>query len=156
MRKNIIILMVSIVIISIVVISGQIYSFNNRHADNLSSYCNIDFIGLKQDGVVKAAFLEIVDFRYSGAKLSPQVELIIDERKVACVAQSISQSNNDQGNLLEQRKVKNSLNIVFDEVVVQQIKTATTVKVGFKYEDETNFRVFPLSQVDLNYWKNQL
>ena len=148
--------MVGIVFISIVAISFQIYSFNNRHADNLSSYCNIDFIGLKQDGVVKAAFLEIVDFRYSGAKLSPQVELIIDERKVACVAQSISQSNNDQGNLLEQRKVKNSLNIVFDEVVVQQIKTATTVKVGFKYEDETNFRVFPLSQVDLNYWKNQL
>ena len=148
--------MVSIVIISIVVISGQIYSFNNRQADNLSSYCNIDFIGLKQDGVVKAAFLEIVDFRYSGAKLSPQVELIIDERKVACVAQSISQSNNDQGNLLEQRKVKNSLNIVFDEVVVKQIKSATMVKVGFKYEDDTNFRVFPLSQVDLNYWKNQL
>ena len=156
MTKNIVRVMVGIVFISIVAISFQIYSFNNRHADNLSSYCNIDFIGLKQDGVVKAAFLEIVDFRYSGAKLSPQVELIIDERKVACVAQSISQSNNDQGNLLEQRKVKNSLNIVFDEVVVQQIKTATTVKVGFKYEDETNFRVFPLSQVDLNYWKNQL
>ena len=147
-----------IVRLSLVIISGilviamfQIYSFNNRQADNLSSYCNIDFIGLKQDGVVKAAFLEIVDFRYSGAKLSPQVELIIDERKVACVAQSISQSNNDQGNLLEQRKVKNSLNIVFDEVVVQQIKTATTVKVGFKYEDDTNFKVFPLSQVDLKY-----
>mgnify|MGYP006964046393 CR=1 FL=1 len=46
MTKNIIRLMVSIVIISIVVISGQIYSFNNRQADNLSSYCNIDFIGL--------------------------------------------------------------------------------------------------------------
>ena len=148
--------MVGIVFISIVAISLQIYSFNNRHADNLSSYCNIDFIGLKQDGVVKAAFLEIVDFRYSGAKLSPQVELIIDERKVTCVAQSISQSNNDQGNLLEQRKAKNSLNIVFDEAVVQQIKSATMVKVGFKYEDETNFRVFPLSQVDLNYWKKQL
>ena len=156
MTKNIVRVMVGIVFISIVAISFQIYSFNNRHADNLSSYCNIDFIGLKQDGVVKAAFLEIVDFRYSGAKLSPQVELIIDERKVACVAQSISQSNNDQGNLLEQRKVKNSLNIVFDEVVVKQIKSATMVKVGFKYEDDTNFRVFPLSQVDLNYWKNQL
>ena len=156
MTKNIVRVMVGIVFISIVAISFQIYSFNNRHADNLSSYCNIDFIGLKQDGVVKAAFLEIVDFRYSGAKLSPQVELIIDERKVACVAQSISQSNNDQGNLLEQRKVKNSLNIVLDEAVVKQIKSATTVKVGFKYEDETNFRVFPLSQVDLNYWKNQL
>ena len=156
MTKNIVRVMVGIVFISIVAISFQIYSFNNRHADNLSSYCNIDFIGLKQNGVEKAAFLEIVDFRYSGAKLSPQVELIIDERKVACVAQSISQSNNDQGNLLEQRKVKNILKVVFDEVVVQQIKTATTVKVGFKYEDETNFRVFPLSQVDLNYWKNQL
>ena len=107
MTKNIIRLMVSIVIISIVVISGQIYSFNNRQADNLSSYCNIDFIGLKQDGVVKAAFLEIVDFRYSGAKLSPQLELIIDNGEVSCLAQSISQSNNDQGSLLEQRKAKN-------------------------------------------------
>ena len=156
MTKNIVRVMVGIVFISIVAISFQIYSFNNRHADNLSSYCNIDFIGLKQDGVVKAAFLEIVDFRYSGAKLSPQLELIIDNGEVSCLAQSISQSNNDQGSLLEQRKAKNILKVVFDEVVVQQIKTATTVKVGFKYEDETNFRVFPLSQVDLNYWKNQL
>ena len=152
-----------IVRLSLVIISGilviamfQIYSFNNRHADNLSSYCNIDFIGLKQDGVVKAAFLEIVDFRYSGAKLSPQLELIIDNREVSCLAQSISQSNNDQGSLLEQRKAKNILKVVLDEAVVKQIKSATMVKVGFKYEDDTNFRVFPLSQVDLNYWKNQL
>ena len=50
----------------------------------------------------------------------------------------------------------NILKVVLDEAVVKQIKSATMVKVGFKYEDDTNFRVFPLSQVDLNYWKNQL
>lgn len=156
MKQKIVRLSLAIISGILVIAMFQIYSFNNRHADNLSSYCNIDFIGLKQDGVVKAAFLEIVDFRYSGAKLSPQVELIIDERKVACVAQSISQSNNDQGSLLEQRKAKNILKVVLDEDIVKQIKSATMVKVGFKYEDDTNFRVFPLSQVDLNYWKNQL
>ena len=53
-------------------------------------------------------------------------------------------------------KAKNILKVVLDEAVVKQIKSATMVKVGFKYEDDTNFRVFPLSQVDLNYWKNQL
>ena len=148
--------MVGIVFISIVAISFQIYSFNNRQADNLSSYCNIDFIGLKQDGVVKAAFLEIVDFRYSVAKLSQQLELMIDKGEVSGLAQSISQSNNDQGSLLDKKKKKNILKVVLDEAVVKQIKSATMVKVGFKYENDTNFRVFPLSQVDLNYWKNQL
>ena len=156
MIKNILRISFSIIIMMIFIIMFQIYSFNNRSADNLSSYCNIDFIGIKTAGIVNEASLEIVDLRYFSNKLSPEVILVVDNEEYHYLADRISKDKNYQGNFMEQMKDKNSLRVLFDENTVGKIKKAGIIKFGFKYEGDEKFKIFQLSDVDLIYWKNQL
>lgn len=156
MPKKILKIGLAIIIIIVFFMVFQIYSFNNRNAENLSSYCNIDFIGIKDEGIIKEASLEIIDFRYFSNKLYPEIVLIVDNEEYHMATNKVLQVDSHQGNFLEQLKDKNSLMVFFNKVIVGKIKQAKIVKVGFKYEGDKSFKIFKLSDIDLIYWKNQL
>jgi hypothetical protein len=137
----------------------QINSYNNRHAENLSAYCHIDFRGVKSDSIVNGATLQLTDFRFFAAKLEPAIELTIDGKSLTLPAATNTQTKptltvSDFG---EERcfKYESSLFIEFPPELLQSIAKASNINVTFNYTDGTSIDL-PLSQPDLKYWKNQL
>lgn len=161
MHKKIMILV--IVIIAIVsYCSYTVFSYDNRTASNLSSYCNIDFRGVTdpQTKHVTSATLSIVDFRYDSDPLTKFFIIDIDGKSyeidsIELSAQKPTYSSEDffTGKFF---KHTNTLFVTFPQEILKEITQASTVKVSFKYVDSNLAIDLPLSNVDLQYWKNQL
>ena len=138
------------------------FSYDNRTANNLSAYCNIDFRGVTdpQTKKVTSATLSIVDFRYHSGAL--EKFLIIDINGKKHQIENIKVSAQPPTYPLKDFptgkgfQYTNTLFITFPPQVLQEISQADTIKVSFKYLDSTSAIELPLSPVDLIYWKNQL
>lgn len=161
MVKKITITIISIILV-ITSFMGYRNSYDNRSASNLSSYCNIDFRGIidPKTNKVQTATLSLVDYRFSKNPLEKFCIVDVDGKKYKVSADetySIPPTYSLKDLKLETCfKYTNSLLVHFDPTVLKEIKNANTVKISFKYIDNDFAIELPLSEVDLNYWKNQL
>jgi hypothetical protein len=160
-RKKTTILVLVIVAIAFYC-SYMIFSYDNRTANNLSSYCNIDFRGVAdpQTNIVTGATLSIVDLRYDSEPLEKFFIIDVNGKtykidSIEISAQPPTYSSNDfpTGKCF---KHTNTLFVTFPPQVLKEISQADTVKVSFKYFGSNSAIELPLSAVDLQYWKNQL
>lgn len=161
MRKKttiLVLLMVAIAFYS----SYTIFSYDNRKASNLSAYCSIDFRGIAdpQTNTVIGATLSVVDLRYASGALEKFFIIDIDGKtykidSVEISAQSPTYSPKDfsSGKYL---KNTNTLFVTFPPQILAEISQADLVKVSFKYVGSDAAIELPLSNLDLQYWKNQV
>jgi len=161
MRKKITILLF-IIVVMIAYCSYTVFSYDNRTASNLSSYCTIDFRGVAdpQTKNISAATLSIVDFRYDSKPLQKFFTINIDgdiynidHIEVSAQLPTYSLKDFPTGNGF---KHTNTLFVTFPPQVLTKISQAGTVKVSFQYVGSNSAIELPLSAVDLQYWKNQL
>lgn len=137
-------------------------SYDNRTASNLSSYCTIDFRGVidPTTNKVTAATLSLVDYRFSSKPLEKFCIVDVDGKTYKVTTDATASlpptySLNDF-NLQTGFKYTNSLLVHFEPSLLKEINNAKSVKISFKYVGNDSAIELPLSEVDLNYWKNQL
>ncbi|MBP2632531.1 MAG: hypothetical protein H6Q70_3159 [Firmicutes bacterium] len=141
---------------------GYRASYDNRSANNLSSYCNIDFRGIIDPATnkVQAATFSLVDYRFSKNSLEKFCIVDVDGKKYKVSADetsSIPPTYSPKDFKLDTGfKYTNSLFVHFDPSLLKEIKNANTVKILFKYINNDSAIELPLSEVDLGYWKKQL
>jgi len=161
MRKKTAILVLVIVAIAFYC-SYTVFSYDNRMVSSLSAYCNIDFRGVidPQTNNVIGATLSVVDFRYDSAPLEKLFIIDVDGKtykidSIEIFAQSPTYSPKDfpTGKCF---KHTNTLFVTFPPQVLKEISLADNVKVSFKYLGSDSAIELPLSNLDLQYWKNQL
>jgi hypothetical protein len=161
MRKKITILVFVIVAIA-VYCSYMIFSYDNRTANNLSAYCNIDFRGVAdpQTNTVTGATLSVVDLRYDSGPLEKFFIIDVDGKtskidsiEISAQLPTYSPKDFPTGKCF---KHTNTLFVTFPPQVLKEISQANTVKVSFRYLGSDSAIELPLSAVDLQYWKNQL
>lgn len=161
MIKKITIAIITIILL-IASFIGYRASYDNRSASNLSSYCNIDFRGIidPTTNKVQTATLLVIDYRFSKNPLEKFCIVDVDGKKYKVPADetsSIPPTYSPKDFKLETGfKYTNSLFVHFAPSLLKEIKNANTVKISFKYIDNDSAIELPLSEVDLNYWKNQL
>ena len=63
----------------LIYLSYNIWAYDNRSANNLSAYCNIDFKGVQPSTETLGATLELVDYRYSSKPLEPTLTIYVDD-----------------------------------------------------------------------------
>lgn len=138
---------------------GYTYMFDHRSADNLSSYCDIDFKSdVDEKGIVSTANLTILDYRFDGSKLKPALLLICDD-DIFDMQASIRQTPpsysiafyNDKTTF----KNTNKLFAEFPADSFDAIRKAQVVRIRFSYENGDTVEL-PLNEHDLQYWKDQL
>jgi len=151
------------IIVAIAVYSSYtVFSYDNRTISNLSAYCTIDFRGVAdpQTNNVTGATLSVVDFRYDSRPL--EKFFIIDVDGKTSKIHSIEMSTQPPTYWLKDFstgkcfKHTNTLFVTFPPQVLKEISQAGTVKVSFKYSGSDSAIELPLSNLDLQYWKNQL
>ncbi|SFM01265.1 hypothetical protein [Pelosinus propionicus] len=138
------------------------FSYDNRTASNLSSYCTIDFRGITdpQTKITTGATLSIVDFRYGSEQLERFFTIDVDGKihkmdRIEISAQPPTYSLKDFSTGIV-FKHTNTLFVTFPLQVLREISEANRVTVSFKYTNSNLAIELPLSAVDLQYWKNQL
>ncbi len=142
--------------------SYTVYSYDHRIANNLSAYCNIDFRGIadSQTNTITGATLSIVDFRYDSKPLEKFIIIDIDDKayKIDSIEVSAQPPTYSPKDVSTEKCFKhtNTLFVTFPPQVLKEISQANTVKVSFTYLDSNLIIELPLSDVDLQYWKNQL
>ena len=159
-KKTIILVFTMAVIVAYY--SYTVFSYDNRTASNLSAYCNIDFRGVtnSQTKNVTAGTLSVVDFRYDSGLL--EKFFIIDVDGKAYKIDSIEISAQPPTYSLKDFptgkgfKHTNTLFVTFPPQIIKEISQADTVKISFKYANSNSTIELPLSNLDLQYWKNQL
>jgi len=161
MRKKTAILVLVIIAITFYC-SYTVFSHDNRIVNNLSAYCNIDFRGITdpQTNTIIGATLSVVDFRYDSRPLEKLFIIDIDGQtykihNIEISAQSPTYSPKDfpTGKF---SKHTNTLFVTFPLQVLKEISLADNVKISFKYLGSDSAIELPLSNLDLQYWKNQL
>ena len=161
MRKKTTILVLAIVAIAFYC-SYVIFSYDNRTANNLSAYCNIDFRGVAdpQTNTVTGTTLSVVDFRYDSGPLEKFFIIDVDGKtykidsiEISAQPPTYSPKDFSTGKCF---KHTNTLFVIFPPQILKEISQADTVKVSFKYFDSDSAIELPLSAADLQYWKNQL
>jgi len=161
MREKTIILVLIIVVIAFYS-SYAVFSYDNRTASNLSAYCTIDFRGVAdpQTTIITGATLSIVDLRYDPKPLENFFILAVDGKtyKIHSIEISTQSPTYSPTDFSTGKSFKhtNTLFVTFPPQVLQEISQATTVKVSFKYVNSASVIELPLSNQDLQYWKNQL
>lgn len=138
---------------------GYTYMYDQRTADSLSAYCDIDFrSGVNEKGVVDTANLTIIDYRFSGAEPLGSILMICDDdifdlkAAVRQIPPSYSLAFYN-----EKTTLKNT-NKFFAEIPVDTfdaIRQAEIIRIRFAYENG-DFVELPLNEHDLQYWKDQL
>ena len=161
MRKKTTILVLVIVAIAFYC-SYMVFSYDNRTASNLSAYCNIDFRGVvdPQTNNVTGATLSVVDFRYNSGPLEKFFIIDVDGKtykidSIKISAQPPTYSPKDPPTA-KGFKHTNTLFVTFPPQMLKKISQADTVTISFKYTDSDQVIELPLSNLDLQYWKNQL
>lgn len=160
--RNKITILVLFIVVFIAYGSYTVISYDNRTASNLSAYCNIDFRGIANPKTKKVtvATLSIVDFRYGSGQLEKVFRLEANGKtyKIDTIEISVNSPTYSPQDFSAGKSFKhtNTLFITFPEAVLKEIAQADTVKVSFKYADSDSPIELPLSDVDLQYWKNQL
>lgn len=142
--------------------SYRSYAYDHRTANSLSAFCRIDFRGIKEESeqAINSATLEIVDFRYASAPLSPWLQLTLDgttytstEVRTSAQAPAYAPSEFTREQPFTHT---NTLFVRFDPAVLQHLRNAQHVSVSFQYTDSNAPITLPLNAPDLQYWKNQL
>lgn len=140
----------------------SISTHDERTANNLSAYCNIDFIGINDTttATTSGATLEIIDYRYNAKPLKQTFALYIDDKfyqfaelETSQLKPSYAFNNFNKPNFA---KYQNRLFVKLPITILKEIKTAKIVKVSFSYLGATKPVILPLSPPDLKYWQNQL
>ncbi|MBP2627739.1 MAG: hypothetical protein H6Q68_2450 [Firmicutes bacterium] len=161
MRKKTAILVFVIVAI-VAYCKYTVFSYDNRTANNLSAYCNIDFRGVTdpQTNNVTGATLSVVDLRYDSRPLEKLLIIDIDGKtyKIDSIEISAQPPTYSPKDFPTGKGFKhaNTLFVTFPLQVLEEISHAETIKVSFKYVNSDSAIELPLSTVDLQYWKNQL
>lgn len=139
-----------------------VFSYDNRTASNLSAYCNIDFRGVAdpQTNIITGATLSVIDYRYDSRPLEKFFIIDVDGKaykidNIEISAQPPTYSPKDS-TIGKHFKHTNTLFVTFPLQVLKEISQADTIKVSFKYLDNDSTIQLPLSNPDLQYWKNQL
>lgn len=137
---------------------GYTSYFDNRTASNLSSYCVIDFRGFRTSPDVSAtsASFTLTDRRFSSKPLEDFCHITIDSKEYTLPATSVLSISPNYAFDLEKCKYTNTLVFHLDAPLLSEIKQASSVVVTIKYTDRSASIVLPLSEPDLNYWKNQI
>ncbi|WP_378956857.1 hypothetical protein [Pelosinus sp. sgz500959] len=142
--------------------SYTVFSYDNRTANNLSAYCNIDFRGVVDPKTthVTGATLSVVDFRYDSRPMEKNFIIDVDGKtykidNIEISAQPPTYSLKDFS-IGKCFKHTNTLFVTFPPQILKEISQADTVKVSFNYLGSDSAIELPLSTVDLQYWKNQL
>ncbi len=143
----------------LIYLSYNIWAYDNRSANNLSAYCNIDFKGVQPSTETLGATLELVDYRYSSKPLEPTLTIYVDDNIYQISNLKIKQINSDYSlaKLLDKNFAKNEYHLFaeFPLQILKNLKTAKKVQIGFNYH-ENRAILLPLSAIDLKYWQNQL
>jgi hypothetical protein len=162
MIKKALLAIITIIIIIFACSIGYRDSYDNRIASNLSAYCTIDFRGVIDPikNKVTTATLSLVDYRFSSKPIEKFCIVDVDGKTYKVTTDATTSlpptySPNDF-NLQTCFKYTNSLIVHFDPSLLKEINNARIVKISFKYVDSDSIIELPLSEVDLNYWKNQL
>lgn len=161
MRKKTTLLVLVIVAIA-AYYSYTVFSYDNRTASNLSAYCNIDFRGVTdpQTNNVTGATLSVVDSRYHSGPLEKFFVIDIDgkKRKIDSIEISAQPPTYSPKDFPTGKSFKstNTLFVTFPPQILKEISQAGTIKTSFKYADSDSVIELPLSNLDLQYWKNQL
>ena len=161
MRKKISILVFLIVAITFYC-NYRVSSYDNRTTSNLSAYCNIDFRSVvePQTNNVTGATLSVVDFRYDSGPLEKLFLIDVDGKtyKIDSIEISAQPPTYSPKDFFTESGFKhtNTLFVIFPQKVLREISQANTVKVSFKYTESNSAIELPLSNLDLQYWKNQL
>ena len=142
--------------------SYTIFSYDNRTVSNLSAYCTIDFRGIAdpQTNNITGATLSVVDLRYDSGPLEKFFIIDVDGKtykidsiEISSQPPSYAPKDFPTGTSF---KYTNTLFVTFPPQVLKEISQAGIVKVSFKYLDSDSAIELPLSNLDLQYWKNQL
>ncbi|MBP2634026.1 MAG: hypothetical protein H6Q70_4654 [Firmicutes bacterium] len=162
MMKKATLAIITIIIIIFTYSIGYRAFYDNRTANNLSSYCTIDFRGVidPTTNKVTIATLSLVDYRFSSKPIEKFCIIDVDDKTYKIAADETSSfpptySPNDF-NLQSCFKYTNSLLVHFEPSLLKEINNAKIVKISFKYVGNNSAIELPLSEVDLKYWKKQL
>lgn len=138
---------------------GYTYMYDHRTADNLSAYCDIDFkSGVDEKGVVTTANLTLQDYRFGSESLQPAMLLICDN-DIFDLQGSVRQTPPSYSLAFYNDKttLKNT-NKIFAEIPQEcfpAIRKAQVVRIRITYAGNEDIEL-PLSEDDLQYWKEQL
>lgn len=139
----------------------SIQAHDSRSARSLSAYCNIDFRGVRdlQSGSVVGATLSIVDFRYAPQPLDGSLVVAIDgdRRRIDAVNVAQTPPVYSPSRFGEPHAFQhgNTLFVSFPPQLLPEIAHAKHVTIAFRYVGSLEVEL-PLSEPDLQYWKNQL
>lgn len=161
-QKKILSAAIMLLIATAAYLFGSAFSYNNRAASNLSSYCHIDFQSTVEPQLnkVTAATLKLTDFRYFENSLEAFCTIDIDGKRyrIDTVQTTSTPPTFSLADYHLERffKYTHTLNVDFPPQVLAEIKTAAMVKISFKYKKNDTAIELPLNQPDLQYWKDQL
>jgi len=137
-------------------------SYDNRSANNLSAYCNIDFRSTIDPATnkINRVTLALLDFRFSNQPLENFCRIDIDGKEYQLDAsettsQAPTYSLQDFNNV-NSFKYTNHLTVDFPPQIQKEIAAAKQIKISFQYKGSPTPIELPLSDVDLIYWKKQL
>ena len=138
---------------------GYTYMLDHRSAASLSAYCNIDFqTDVDEEGRISTATLTMVDYRYNGAELKKNIELICDGETF--IIEGVTKQSPPTYSFIfynERTSFKNT-NKFFAEFPIETfkaIKNSSEVRVRMVY-DNGDVIDLPLDDHDLGYWKEHL
>lgn len=138
---------------------GYTYMVDHRSAASLSAYCNIDFqTDVDEEGYISTATLTMVDYRYNGAELKKNIELICDG-EIYPVEGVTKQTNPTYAILFyNPRTTFMNTNKFFAELPMETFKPmrkAKEIRVRMLY-DNGDIIDLPLDDHDLAYWQEHL
>ena len=153
-KKTVLFVGLAFIIIGIFGLS-YIYQLDNRSAESLSAYCQIDFQSSHNEkGELEGAVLTLWDWRYDNSKLKPEAVLYTDgsawEMKAA-----VKQTPAPQKNSQHKFQNENKLFVELPRSSLPAIKKADSVRFRFYYDNGQTIDL-PLNEPDLAYWKRQV
>lgn len=135
------------------------WHIDNRTAEDLSSYCDIEFqTSFYADGKLEGAVLSLWDYRFDNALLMPKAVLYTDGKawemkaSVKQTPPSYDFSDRDNRRIL---RYENKLFVELPRFSLPIIREAKEVRLRFYYNDGRTIDL-PLSKKDLNYWQQEL
>ena len=131
------------------------WHIDHRSAENLSSYCRIDFqSSYNESGKLEGAILTLWDYRYDSSRHEPKAILYTDGDAWEMVA-SVKQDDPPEEDTEHQFQHENKLFVELPRSSLPAIRRADEVRLRFYY-DNGQVIDLPLDAPDLEYWKRQL